>query len=402
MGDLRLRAILATVVALAGGARVADAWDPGALAGGRLRIGGEASFSMAAEDRGFFNYTDYQDSYLRMARLGAAAEVRLTSHLALLGELRTYNFRDVRPYALYARIRPWASRELDVQVGRIPPVFGAFPRRRYATDNPLIGLPQAYQYLTSVRTDALPANADDLERMRGEGWLVRYPLGNRLPAAGMPLVALLEWDTGVQVRVGSEPVEVSAAVTQGTLGSPRFEDDNDGKQFAARIALRPLAGLVLGASGARGEYLARSAQEVLSPELAAREYRQKAWGADLEYSRGYWLLRAEAIWCDWDMPAVRAPLVTSPLRSRAYMLEGRYKVAPGAWVAARFDHLGFSDVPASAGPITWDAPVDRLEIGGGYQIQRYLILKASWQRNRRDGGKVLKQDFLAAQVLLWF
>ena len=42
-------------------------------------------------------------------------------------------------------------------------------------------------------------------RMRGEGWLVRYPLGNRVPAAGVPLVASLRWDTGVQVRIGTEP-----------------------------------------------------------------------------------------------------------------------------------------------------------------------------------------------------
>jgi hypothetical protein len=399
---MRPRAVFATILALAGAAPPAIAWDPRSLAGGRLRLGGEASFAMAAEDEGFFNYTDYQDSWLRMARLGAAAELRVSPHLSLLGELRTYNFRDVRPYGLYARVRPWTAREIDIQVGRIPPVFGAFPRRGYGTDNPLIGLPQAYQYLTSIRPDALPATADDLVRMRGEGWLVRYPLGNRVPAAGLPLVASLHYDTGVQVRVGTEPVEVAVALTQGTLGNPRFTDDNDGKQLAGRVGWTPVAGLIAGASGARGEYLARDAEAVLTPELAAATHRQTAWGIDLEYSRDHWLVRSELIWSDWDMPAVRAPLITSPLHSRSLMVEGKYKIVPGVWVAARFDDLSFSDVQATAGTFTWDAPVWRLEIGGGFAIHRYVHLKAAWQRNRRDGGKVHRQDFLAAQVHFWY
>ena len=399
---MRSSALLAAIFVGAAAIPAAHAWDPRGLAGGRLRLGGEASFSMAAEDRGFFNYTDYRDSWLRMARLGAAAEFRFSPHVALLGELRTYNFHDVSPYGLYLRVRPWADRDLDFQVGRIPPVFGAFPRRGYGSDNPLIGLPQAYQYLTNIRADALPATADDMVRMRGEGWLVRYPLGNRVPAAGVPLVASLHWDTGVQVRIGTEPIQVSAAVTQGTVGNPRFEDDNDGKQLAGRVAWTPVPGLILGASGAQGEYVARTAQAVLSPELAASTYRQQAWGADAEYSRDHWLLRSEAIWSHWDMPAVRAPLIQSPLHSRSLMVEGRYKIVPGVWVAARFDDLWFSDIEGTAGTATWDAPVRRLEIGAGFAVHRYVHLKAAWQRNRRDGGEVHRQDFLAAQVLFWY
>jgi hypothetical protein len=399
---MRTRALLTTLLAAAGAAVPSLAYDPRSLAGGRLRVGGEASFALAADDRGFFNYTDYRDSYLRMVRIGAAAELRLSRRLSLLGDLRTENFRTVAPYALYARVRPWPQREVDVQVGRIPPVFGAFARRRYGADNPLIGLPQAYQYLTSIRTDALPATADDLVRMRGEGWLVRYPLGNRVPAAGVPLVASLRWDTGAQVRVGAEPFQLSAAVTQGTLGQPLFRDDNDGKQLSARLAWLPAPGLVLGASGARGAYLGRRALAALPAPLAGRDYRQVAWGADAEYSRAYWLVRSEVIWSRWDMPAVGTPLVRSPLRARAAMVEGRYKVMPGAWIAARFDDLAFSEIVASAGTITWEAPVRRFEIAAGYAVHRYVHLKAGWQRNRRDGGVVHEQDFLVGQVLLWF
>src|SRR5437660_527842 len=68
----------------------------------------------------------------------------------------------------------------DIQLGRVPPTFGAFPRRAYSTDNPFIGYPLAYQYLTSLRADALPANADELLQMRARGWLSRDRKSTRL------------------------------------------------------------------------------------------------------------------------------------------------------------------------------------------------------------------------------
>ena len=72
---MRPPALLAAIFVGAAAIPAAHAWDPRGLAGGRLRLGGEASFSMAAEDRGFFNYTDYRDSWLRMARLRGGRRV---------------------------------------------------------------------------------------------------------------------------------------------------------------------------------------------------------------------------------------------------------------------------------------------------------------------------------------
>jgi hypothetical protein len=83
-------------------------------------------------------------------------------------------------------------------------------------------------------------------------------------------------------------------------------------------------------------------------------------------------------------------------------VEGRYKVMPGAWLAARFDDLAFTDIVASAGPITWEAPVWRLEVAAGYALHRYVHLKVGWQRNRREGGEVHDQDFVIGQVLFWY
>ena len=97
------------------------------------------------------------------------------------------------------------------------------------------------------------------------------------------------------------------------------------------------------------------------------------------------------------MPAIDRPLVATSV-----LIEGRYKIAPGAYVAARGDRIAFSTVAGSAGPRTWEADTWRVEIGGGYSVRRNILAKGAWQRNRRDGGRVRHDTLLTAQVLYWF
>jgi hypothetical protein len=50
----------------------------------------------------------------------------------------------------------------------------------------------------------------------------------------------------------------------------------------------------------------------------------------------------------------------------------------------------------------WEAPVTRVEIGGGYSLMRNLLLKASYQHNVRDAGRTTHLNLGAAQVIFWF
>jgi len=364
----------------------------------RLAVGVELSGAMGPEDHGFFNYTSYEESTQRLARVSLTAEWRVSDAVELLGEVRDENLSHPQVYALFARVRPWAGRDFDFQVGLVPPVFGTFARRRYATDNPLIGYPLAYQYLTSLRSDAVPGANGDLIVNRGAGWRVRYPLGwgTRTPAPGVPLVNALRWDTGVQVRYGAGPVEASAAVTQGSLSDPQVGDNNGGKQFSARVGWVPVTGLVLGVSGAKGEYLADDVTATL-PAGIDRHSQQDAWGVDFEYSRNRWILRSEAVWSDWQ-----TPMLDRTLHSFGVYGETRFKILPGLYTAARFDHLGFGEIPGLTGPVTWDANVWRVEGGIGYTPLRRVLTKLTYQHNWRDGGRVREDGLVSVQVVLWF
>ena len=415
---------LVTVVTLGGSLPAAGQTlphEPVVLGGGRVTIGGDVSATFSCADfdgpetsrsdsvrigpcdgdHGYFNYTDYQHSALRMLRVDVTAAVKAGDQLTLLGELRTENAGAPQPYALYLRIRPWASRAFDVQVGRVPPTFGAFARRTYPADNVVIGYPLAYQYLTSLRPDALPANADELLKMRGRGWRSNFSVGNTAEDRGLALVSAFRWDTGVQVHAANAFIDGAAAVTTGTLGNPLVGDDNAGKQVAGRIALRPKTGLVVGLSAARGPYLTRGASDLAGDTGGAGRFTQTGWGADVEYSRDYYLVRFETIVSDWRLPIVNAPALDLPLRAVSTLVEGRYKIRPGLYAAARLDHLGFSTITGSERSDQWDAPVTRVELGGGLSLQRNLLLKFSFQRNNRGDGRVRDANIGAAQLVFW-
>ena len=179
------------------------------------------------------------------------------------------------------------------------------PRRSYEADNPLIGYPLAYQYLTSLRADAIPANADELlpdARPRLAGDL--FDSASLTSAPGVPLVNAFRWDTGVQAHAATDLVEFTASVTTGTLSNPLFRDDNAGRQFAGRVALHPIAGLIVGASGAHGPFVSAEAARAAVGSEQDGAFAQTAWGGDVEYSRGYYVVRAETIVSRWTLPII--------------------------------------------------------------------------------------------------
>jgi hypothetical protein len=362
-------------------------------------LGGELMATVAPEDPGFFNFTDYEYSTLRNLRFALTAELRAHERLQLLTELRVDRGEAFEPYGVYARIRPWLSRRVDIQVGRVPPTFGAFGRGGYTAANMLIGYPLAYQYLTSLRTDAMPASTADLLRMRGRGWLVSYPLGNNTPAPGVPLVNGSRWDTGVQVHGVNGLIEWTSAVTTGSLSNPRVDDDNGGRQVAGRVILRPTPAVAVGLSAARGAFMSRTLQPLVSSSANIDDAVQRAVGVDGEYSAGRFLGRGEVIWSEWTLPA---PFTGGPLKAAAVLGEARYRFIPGVHVAVRAEHLGFSTIAAGAGREPWDGPVTRYELGIGWAVQRNVIIKGSWQRNRREAGRVRHDSLGAAQLVYWF
>jgi hypothetical protein len=90
------------------------------------------------------------------------------------------------------------------------------------------------------------------------------------------------------------------------------------------------------------------------------------------------------------------------LEAMSLLAEARYRILPGVHVAGRAERLGFSRIQTTSGRMGWDAAVRRFELGASYAIIRNVIVKASWQRNLRNGGRVQRDNLGALQAVYWF
>ena len=378
-----------------------------ALAGGRLTLGGEVTATVAPDDDGQFNYTDYERSALQLLRLGVTASFRPVERIALVTELRAEGDTNggpwtALPFAAYVRVRPWKDRPFDIQAGRIPPVFGAAGRRIYANDNVLIGYPLAWQYLTVLRSDAVPSSADELIYARSAGWRASYTVGSPGYARGVPLTTAFRYDTGVQARLGAEHQRVSfaAAVTAGTLSSPGARDTNGGPQLSTRLAVRPVTGLDRGRVVRRGAIFRRRSGGAdahrCRVQLQLRDHdahRGPLRSADLGRRRGVFdrtfpgesrtgqralAPAGRRRHADRRTAVVNGPDGRRPLPTRARASRPR----PGS-IACRSAQL-----QGSYQTLPWDAPVTRVEAGVAWSATRNLIVRGSVQHNDRSRGRV--------------
>ena len=361
------------------------------LASGRIVLGTDVSVAATPQDDtdgSWFNYTDYEHNALRLFRLGVNADVRFTDRVSVLTEIRSENGDGIKPYALYVRVRPWRDRPIDIQAGRIPPTFGAFARRDYGDGNPLIGYPLAYQYLTAVRPDALPASTDDVladarARMaaqlsdriaRGRARDAAHhgvPVGHRRPGARR--ARLVECQRGGDQRHHFR----SAHARQQRRQTGRRPASNGDRARRSRSALRPPR-----APMCRTQRSQRDDDWRDGPIEAERaRHRRRVLARLLDAAR-----RA-------DLEPVAGADALAETRRHERFLEGRYKISPGLFVASRIDRLGFSALASSSETRSWDAPVTRLETGAGYYIRRNLLAKA---RTSTTGETAARSGALAS------
>jgi hypothetical protein len=405
----RPRVLLTLVVALLCGwsdrSAAAQSQDPTAMPEARRLTGGAEVTMVAgpADDEAFFNYTDYEHNQLRVARVRLMGEWRLASRLSMLGEARSENGDGLQIPALYMRWQPWAHRTVNLQVGRIPPVIGSFTRRAYGRDNVVIGSPLMYQYLSSLRPDALPANADDLLRMRGRGWQPSYPLGSQSIGPGIPVISSSRWDTGAEATWQNHLVEIAGAVTLGSPATPVVVDPSDGLMYSGRIAIWLPGATTIGVSAARGAWINRSVLNLVPEHLRHRNSESLA-GVDFETGVGPWLVRAEWVYAAFELPFISSP-DPGTLTTMSSFVECRYRFQPRWQVAGRVEHIGFSDIVGTlnnGAPTSWDAPVDRVEATLGFRAMRNVDIRGGYQYNWRDGGRVHERGYPTLMASFWF
>ena len=277
---------------------------------------------------------------------------------------------------------------------RLAPLRGAI----YGADNPLIGYPLAYQYLTTVRPDALPRRTP-----RTSSACARVAGGRAIRSVrstsrtGLPLMTAFRWDTGVQVRVGDDVAAIQCvALTNGTASDPRTRDNNGGQTDRRTRSGERMRGWCWADRRARGPYVSDEALATLrcSPPMCDRS--QPALGLDVELSRDHWLVRGEAIWNQWQMPTLAHVSMRPAFSSKA----------------ATKCRQGFSWRVASTGSTSARCLL-RSTVRRGMRPSRgsrqvpattstaIFLAKLTYQHNWRDGGLIRSKGLVALQFHFW-
>ncbi len=229
--------------------------EPITLADGRVTVGADVSATFGSSDRGSsITPTTNTPRYACCASIVSAA-AKAGPHFTLLGELRSENVDSVRPYALYLRIKAVDGPRLRHPdrhcASDLRRIHAAHVRQRQPAHR--VSSRVSVPHDAASRLDpgdcgrapaeARPRMAHEIlrRRQRVEYWRAagqRLPLGHGCPSP---------WHGGI--------VTATAAVTAGTVSNPRFTDDNSGPQVAGRVELRPVTGLLVATSLARGPFV---------------------------------------------------------------------------------------------------------------------------------------------------
>ncbi|HOC18066.1 MAG TPA: hypothetical protein PKK95_07350 [Vicinamibacterales bacterium] len=375
--------------------------------GGRGFLSGSVSAAAASGGTDTsFNSGDYGQDTMRLVELTLAPSIALHDAAFFSADLRaagSVNRSDwyFRPARLVVGVRPFPGRPLTVSAGLLQTPFGQ-SGRGYGRENLLVGLPLIYQYRTALQADGsrgagVPGGEGPYPYPEYHGYgppaAAAQSYSYSYVAPGLPLVDTRGWNAGVRLDAGGDRAQVAAALVRGSLSNPLSRDDRPGWQLAGRAAGQPIVGLVVGVSGARGRYARVPGSGASLAETAL--------GADAEISRGYWLVRGEVVHSRREVAPPGAPSPTETLGVTGLDVEGRYRIAPGFYLAGRVGRLWFGGARGTA--LSWDADVTRFEGGLGWSLSRPLLVKASYQYNRRPGGIGREQlHRVAMQALVWF
>jgi hypothetical protein len=346
--------------------------------------------------------------------------VRISDEASAFLELESVRGWNVQLYAGALRYKLDGER-LKIEAGKFVAPFGNFLPRRFAPQNFLYGFPLHYEYRTGLATDDVPESNQELLAARGTGHgdyagtgalLSHHEMrfkeqirlqrlianSGRLPPRpatghivagndGVKLIAKEAYLTGVQLFGKLGWLGYSLGLANGSLSNPTDLSVSQRPMIFGRVHVQPAIGLTLGFAAASGNYLNRNLVQSHHADLQPEKYRHTIAGVDIEYSRGYFVFFGEGAFSRWT-----SPFLDEALDAMAFSFEGRYKILPRLFVAARYGRIGFSEIADAQdmdadGSLRepWEFPIRRFESAVGYSLSRQAIVKAVWQNNRTTG-----------------
>ena len=297
---------------------------------------------------------------------------------------------DFRVDEIFLRFRPTDDQRLNFQIGKFPTVFGSWIAQHDFFDDPFLLPPLPYSQIVgvNVRTPAATSPAAMTARSAGKA--------PSLAALSKENWASLIWGpsyaTGASIFGSTEHLDYAFEIKNAALSSHPDAwfpagDDFENPTFTGRIGYRPDAAWAFGLSASRGPYFTDDAANLLPQGKDRGDFQQSTVGLDARWASGSFILSGEVIGSEFETPS------SGDLRTLAWFLQARWKVAPGIWLAGRFGQMVANQADGLNGRATsWSPDVWRAELGAGWRITNRMLLKVDYSFTHSDnhqGGEHL-------------
>ena len=287
---------------------------------------------------------------------------------------------------------------LVIKAGRLSSAFGAFPLHYDDADNALLDQPLSYIQTLALRNDQIPCGVSDLLRQHyGYVWNgCGGPAGGALGLTPVTLYGL----PGVEAEVSGHRVDGRIQVTSGSPSNPlSISHAPDYTQWVAGGGYTIQQGFRVGVSGFRGPYLAPGVDSLLPVGTSVRDFPASGLGVDVQWARGRWSTSGEWQRFQYDSPNLTA----APSMISSY-LEAKRILTPRFYVAGRAGWFQPGGARDSSGLSTnkFSASLASYEIGGGCWLNRYQLIKASYEWLRIENFPTTKTNVLGVQFVTTF
>jgi len=385
--------------------RAAEAWDE--------RVADSLAFatsdgSIQAQGSGFVSVTGYKGDQSIPGMVFSTQDPFFSPRLTLFVDGRAGSFTtgflqaridrgfDPTDGSAQVRLDEYAVRfglgssgRCNLQVGKFATVIGNWVPRHDEWQNPFVGAPLPYEYVTGIYDRAAAVSPKDLV-IDGEEEDYEYN----------PIIWGPSYSTGMSFSGRNGRFDYAVEVKN---GGPSSRPESWSWRhlgfahpaYSARVGFRPDMRFNLGFSASESVYLLPVAARTIPPGARLGDYRERLFGQDFSFEWHQVQLWAELFEAEFDLPQL------GRARSLAGYVEIRYKLTTELSTALRINRQVFSTIDDAGVATPWGENLTRVD---GAMLYRFspaaqLKLQASAKQTAEDHHPRLSY---AAQLTLRF
>ncbi len=301
---------------------------------------------------------------------------------------------------LAVRVRPWAGRHFNFQLGRFGTVVGNWVNRHGSWTDPFITAPVPYEHLTGVwDTEAVRSTAQLLRWAHLRGGPFSAEEVAREKSVRLPIVWGPSYAAGAAVSGDIGRMRYAVEAKLGSLSSnpeawQHALEQRHHPSVSARVAWRPNQLWEIGASASEGSYLREDAERTLAPGRGRGDYRQRVLAQDIVFAWHHLQVWTEIFAARFEIPTV------GHADTLACYAEAKYKFTPQFSGAFRWNQQLFSTLPERGVARQWGQEVWRADLGPSYRFTPHTQLKLQYSLQHGDAGTHTFTRLIATQLTL--